>query len=175
MAFKDMKNEQAPYGVETQQVEELIITRMFDAPREQVWKYWSDPELVKQWWGPKGFTAPVAKIDFRVGGEYLMCMRSPEGKDYWSTGIYRIIMPHERIECTDSFSDENGNIVPASQYGMSGDFPLEMFAAITFENIGGKTKLTLRHLGFPSESDRDMAKEGWSQSLDKLEEVISEL
>jgi len=89
---------------------ELVITRVFDAPRELVWKAWIDPERVRRWWGPKNFTAPVCKIDLRVGGAYLYCMRSPEGKDYWSRGVYREIVPPERIVCTDSFADEKGII-----------------------------------------------------------------
>ena len=70
----------------------LLITRTFDSPRELVWKAWTDPERVKRWWGPKGFTAPFCKIDLRVGGVCLNCMRSPDGKDYWSTGVYREIV-----------------------------------------------------------------------------------
>ena len=104
---------------------ELIITRVFNFPRSLVWKAWSMPEMLKKWWGPKDYTCPVCKIDFRVGGKYLSCMRSPEGKDYWSTGIYRQIVPIKIIVMTDSFADEKGNVVPASYYGMQGEFPLE--------------------------------------------------
>ena len=120
--------------------QELFITRIFDAPCKSVWKAWTEPDLVKRWWGPKGFTSPYCKIDLRVGGKFLYCMRSPEGKDYWSTGIYREIIPEERIVFSDSFADESGNVVPATQYGMSADFPLEMLVTVTFEEIGGKTK-----------------------------------
>jgi uncharacterized protein YndB with AHSA1/START domain len=98
---------------------------VFDAPRELVWKAWTDPERMQRWWGPKHFTAPVWKIDLRAGGVYLYCMRSPEGQDYWSTGVYREIVDPERIVCTDSFADEKGNPVPASHYGMGEDWPLE--------------------------------------------------
>ena len=59
------------------ETERMVVTRIFDAPRELVWKAWTDPQYVMQWWGPKGFTAPVCKIDFRVGGKFLCCMRSP--------------------------------------------------------------------------------------------------
>jgi len=100
---------------------ELIITRVFDAPSELVWKAWTEPERVKQWWGPRGFTSPFCKIDLRVGGSYLVSMRAPDGQDFWSTGVYREIVPQERIVATDSFADEKGNVVPASHYGMSGD------------------------------------------------------
>jgi uncharacterized protein YndB with AHSA1/START domain len=151
---------------------ELVITRTFDAPRERVWKAWTEPELVKRWWGPKVFTAPFIKIDLRVGGRYLYAMRSPEGKDYWSTGVYREIVPLKRIVATDSFADEKGNIVPASSYGFAGDWPRELLMTVTFEEQDGGTKLTLRHTGFPSEEQRDLAKAGWSESLDKLAETL---
>jgi len=99
------------------------------------------------WWGPKGFTSPVSKIDLRVGGEYLNCMRSPDGKDFWSKGLFREIVLTERLVMTDSFADEKGNIVPASYYGMSKNFPLELQITVIFEehnDRNGKTKLTWR-------------------------------
>jgi uncharacterized protein YndB with AHSA1/START domain len=78
---------------------DLIITRLFDAPRELVWKAWTEPERVMRWWGPIGFTSPVSRIDLRVGGEYQSCMRSPDGKDFWSKGIFReIVAPEKSIE-----------------------------------------------------------------------------
>ncbi len=152
---------------------ELVITRVFDAPRELVWKAWTDPEHVMRWWGPKGYTSPVCKIDFRVGGKYLFCMRSPEGKDYWSTGTYREIIPPEKIVVTDSFADSEGNVVPASEYGMPGEFPLELQVTVTFEDLGdGKTKMTLRHVGLPEGQMGEMAADGWNQSFDKLAESL---
>jgi uncharacterized protein YndB with AHSA1/START domain len=147
----------------------LVITRVFEAPRELVWKAWTERERFMLWWGPKGFTTPFCKIDLRVGGVYHNCMRSPEGKDYWSTGIYREIVPLERIVCTDSFADEEGNVVPATYYGMSADYPLEMLVTVTFEEIDRKTKLTLQHaLGPVPATERDLCQQGWSESLDKL-------
>lgn len=149
------------------QQQELFITRIFNAPRELVWKEWSDPERVKRWWGPKDFTAPFAKIDFREGGTYLYDMRSPDGKDFWSTGIYREIVPLEMIVATDSFADEKGNVVPATSYGMSADFPLVLLVTVTFEEQDGKTVFTLRHAGMPKDTIKD-AEVGWNESLDKL-------
>ena len=153
----------------------LVITRVFDAPRGLVWKAWTDPERMKRWWGPKGFTAPFAKIDLRVGGTLLYCMRSPDGKDYWNTGVYREIIKPERIVCTDSFADEKGNVVPATHYGMSADFPLEMLVTVTFEEYEGKTKLTLHHVGIPSGPDQDGAQQGWNESFDKLAENLTKV
>ncbi len=158
----------------TAKANELLIVRVFDAPRERVWKAWTEPEQVKRWWGPKGFTAPVWKTDFRVGGRYLYCMRSPDGKDYWGTGVYREIVPPAKIVATDSFSDADGNVVPASHYGFAADFPLELVVTVTFEDLGGTTKMTLRHAGFPAGPDRDGAGQGWSESFDKLAVSLSE-
>ena len=104
-----------------------------------------------------------------------MCMRSPEGEDYWSTGVYREIVEPEKIVTTDSFSDAQGNVVPASHYGMSGDWPSELLVTVTFEEDDGKTKLTLRHEGFPDRENRDLAKAGWSESLDKLAEHLRKI
>jgi uncharacterized protein YndB with AHSA1/START domain len=151
---------------------EITITRFFDASRDLIWKVWTEPEHIKRWWGPKGFTAPLCKIDFRVGGVALYCMRSPEGKDYWSTGIFREILKPSRIVCTDSFADERGNVVPASYYGMSSDLPLEMLWTVTFEQYKGNTKFILRHSGLLTGSMSDLTYQGWSQSLDKFTDTL---
>ncbi len=123
-------------------------------------------------WGPKGFTSPHSKMDLRIGGIFLYCMRSPEGKDYWSTGIYREIIPQERIVFSISFEDEEGNVVPATKYRMSTDFQLERLVTVTFEEIEGNTKLTLRHVGIPAGADSDGANVSWNQCLDKLVEAL---
>jgi uncharacterized protein YndB with AHSA1/START domain len=159
---------------QTKNEKDLIITRMFDAPRELVWRVWTEPKLAMRWWGPAGFTAPVAKIDLRAGGKYLLAMRSPDGKDYWSTGVYHEIVKPERIVCTDSFSDEKGNIVPASHYGMTGNWPRELLVTVTFEDQKGKTKFTLLHEGMPPGEMMDQARAGWNGSFDKLAEVLEE-
>lgn len=151
---------------------EIVITRVFNAPRTLVWKAWTDPKHLMRWWGPKNFTSPSCKMDFRVGGKYHFCMRSPEGQDFWSTGTYREIVPLEKIVCTDSFSDEKGNIVPASQYGMPADFPLELQVTIKFEEHEGKTKFTLHHVGIPVGEMKEMTSAGWNESFDKLAETL---
>lgn len=112
---------------------------------------------------------------FPVGGKYLFAMRSPEfneGQSIWSTGVYREIVPLERIVCTDCFADENGNVVPASHYGMTEDFPLEMLVTVTFEEIDGKTRMTLRHEGLPAGEMIQGAEVGWNESFDKLAESL---
>lgn len=150
----------------------LIITRIFDAPVQQVWRAWTEPELMKLWWGPKSYSCPVAKIDLRVGGRSLACMRSADGKDIWSTGTYREIVPLKKIVTTDSFADASGNVIPASHYGMSGDFPLELLITVTFKEAGGRTKMVLNHEGMPSREHAADAEIGWNESFDKLAESL---
>jgi len=150
----------------------LAIRRTFDAPRELVWKAWTQPERFKRWWGPKGYTIPSCDIDLRVGGKYLYCMRSPEGKDFWATGVYRQIVPNEKLVSTDTFADEDGNVVPATHYGMTTDMPFEMLVTVTFEDLKGGTKLTLRHAGIPAGPNREGANQGWSESFDKLAKFV---
>jgi uncharacterized protein YndB with AHSA1/START domain len=156
----------------------LVITRVFDAPVEEVWKYWTEPELVKRWWGPKIFTCPVVKIDFHVGGKILSCMRGSPApgapvQDFWSTGTYKVIIPMKKFVVTDSFADEKGNVVPSSHYGMEG-FPLEMLVTFEFEEVNGKTKMTLTHSGLENvdEKMREGMAQGWNESFDKVVEIV---
>lgn len=160
--------------------DKVVITRVFDAPVEKVWKAWTETEEIKKWWGPKNFTAPEIKADFKVGGKYLYCMRgsmAPDGpeQDFWSTGEYKEIVPMQKIVCTDEFSDEQGNIKPPSYYGMPGDEPVNQQVTITFQDApDGKTKLKLVHEGLMTE-DKDMATnmaQGWNESLDKLAQSL---
>ena len=104
-----------------------------------------------------------------MGGKYLHAMRSQEGQEFWSTGTYKEIVPMERIVATDSFADKDGNVVPSTYYGMEG-FPLELEVTFTFEDLGGKTKMTLTHVGIEN-IDEKISKEmeqGWNESFDKI-------
>jgi len=177
-ALSGMKRPQAeknPKGKETAKKNRgPTFTRMIDAPRELVWKALTEPEMVMRWWGPKGFTAPVIRIDLRPGGTYLYAMRSPDGKDFWSTGTYREIVPMERLVVTDSFADEKGNVVPASYYGMAKDFPLSMDVSITIDEQKGGTKLTLMYMSSPPREVLADMTQGWNESLDKFEAAVGE-
>lgn len=153
----------------------VVIERIFDAPVEKVWAAWSEPEQIKKWWGPKGFSAPTVEVDFREGGKYLFSMQSDEwenGREMFSTGTYQKIVPLKKIVCTDSFADENGKVVSAEYYGMPAEIPLELTVTVEFEDLGnGQTRMTLTHVGMiPSETD-DMVN-GWNQSFDKLTEAL---
>lgn len=152
--------------------DELIITRTINAPRERVWEAWTTPELLTCWYGPEGFTTPVVQHDVRVGGKYFYCMRSPDGQDYCSTGVFREVLAPERLVATDSFADQQGNIVSAAYYGMDPDFPRELLLTVTLEQRGRKTELTLVHSGMPAGESREQARLGWNESLDKLADCV---
>lgn len=151
----------------------LEIVRVFDAPTTLVWKAWTDPEAMKKWWGPKGWTCPVARIDFRVGGKYLLCMAPPEGEGaaHWVTGVFKEIIPGRKFVATDSFSDKDGNVVDPSAYGMA-ELPRELRWIVTLEEIGGRTRMTLVHEGMPGGVHSDMANAGWNEIFDKLADSV---
>ena len=148
---------------------ELVITRVFDAARELVFKAWTEPERLKRWWGPKGFTTPFCAVDLREGGVFLYCMRSPEGRDFWGRGVFREIVVPERIVLAMSFADAEGNAVPATHYGMGPGWPPEALLTVAFEEEAGKkTRVTLRYEGVPPGAEGDGTRRGWSEMLDGL-------
>lgn len=149
-------------------VEDIVITRTYDAPRSLVFRAWTDPQWVMKWWGPEHFTSPSAVIDLRVGGKYVFCMRAPDGTDLYSCGIFQEIDPPSRLVMTDSFSDAGGNVVSPTAYGMSPDIPDEFLVTVTFEENDGKTTMSVRHSGMPASEMREMTSLGWSTQLDKL-------
>ncbi len=158
------------------ETERLVVTRVFDAPRELVWKAWTDPKYVVQWWGPKGFTAPVCKMDFRVGGKFLFCMRAPDGQEFWNGGEYFEIVVHEKIVYSMYFADAEGNKVQPAQYGIEHEAIDDAHDVITFEDFGdGQTKLTF--IGNESmESAKNSGQlEGMNQILDKVAAVVAGL
>jgi uncharacterized protein YndB with AHSA1/START domain len=110
-------------------------------------------------------------MEARVGGKYLSCMRGPDGKEYWSTGVVKELIPERKLVVTDSFSDDKGNIKPASEYGMPGDWPKELLITVYLEEADGATKMKLKHQGIPAEMREDCIK-GWNESFDKLQENI---
>jgi uncharacterized protein YndB with AHSA1/START domain len=153
---------------------DLVVTRVFDAPLEQVWKAWTDPELVMHWWGPTGFTSPVARIDFREGGTSLVCMRSLESQDLYKTWTYRKIVPLQRIEFIQNFSDEDGKTVDPVEVGLPPDVPREVPHVVTFEARGdNKTEMTVTEYGYTSNQMVDLSRAGLEQCLDKMAAILA--
>ena len=145
---------------------ETTIERVFDAPRELVFKAWTDPAHVARWWGPKGFANPVCEVDARPGGTFLIHMTAPDGAVYPTKGTFHEVVPPERLVVTSTaFDDENG--VPQ----------LEVRNTVTFADLGGgRTKLTLHALVLKSTPELQPAlagmNSGWNQSFDKLAESL---
>ncbi|MGE0213879.1 MAG: SRPBCC domain-containing protein [Parvibaculaceae bacterium] len=142
----------------------LLITRSFDAPRALVFKVWSAPEHVARWWGPKDFVVLEVKLDFRLGGGWRVGMRSPDGKDYWASGIYREIKAPERLVFTfawDEFEDQPTH---------------EMLVTIGFEDVGGRqTRMRFRQAPFRDVESRDSHVEGWSESFDRMQAFLASM
>jgi uncharacterized protein YndB with AHSA1/START domain len=155
----------------------MVITRIFDAPRELVWKAWTDPKHVMQWWGPKGFTSPVCKIDFRVGGKFLYCMSGPDGQICgWNAGEYHEIVPFEKIVSSMYFSDSDGNRVESADYGSEHEAVDGAYDVVFFEDIGnGQTKLTFIGNETMQNALESGQLEGWNETLDKVAEVVAGL
>lgn len=142
---------------------ELVITRVFDAPRTAVYNAWADPEQMVKWLGPKGFTSKIIKMDARPGGAYRFYMRDPQGGDHWQQGVFREIVEFERIVQTYAWADAAGN--PTGP---------ETLLTVTFEDHGAKTRLTLHQAVFESVTARDMHRGGWTSALDRLDEVLAQ-
>src|SRR5262249_5664345 len=140
---------------------ELVITRIFDAPRHLVFKAWTEPERLMRWWGPRGFTMTVCKMEFRPGGAYRFCMRSPEGAEHWSQGVFREIVEPERLVLSGAWVD--AEVKPGH----------ETLLTVGFADHGGKTKLTLHQAVFESVTARDAHRGGWASSLDCLAEYLA--
>jgi uncharacterized protein YndB with AHSA1/START domain len=158
------------------ETERMVVTRVLDAPRELVWKAWTGPKYVVQWWGPKGFTAPFCEMDFRVGGKFLLCMRAPDGQEVWSGGEYFEIVLHEKIVYSMYFADAEGNKVGPAQYGIEHEAMDDAHDVITFEDLGnGQTKLTFIGNESMESAISSGQVEGMNQILDKFAAVVAGL
>jgi uncharacterized protein YndB with AHSA1/START domain len=152
---------------------DMVITRVFDAPVERVWQAWTDPEQVMRWWGPTGFTAPVARMDVREGGTSLVAMRSPQGQDLYNTWTYRTVEPGRRLEFVHRFADEAGNQRDPAELGLPAEIPREVPHTLTFTAVGdGRTELTVTEYGCPSEQIAGFSRAGMEQVLDKLADSL---
>jgi uncharacterized protein YndB with AHSA1/START domain len=160
---------------------DLVVSRVFNAPIELVWKAWTDPEYVMRWWGPDYFTSPSAKIDFREGGTSIVCMRAPKdfgGQDMYSVWVYQKIAPFQSIEFTQNMADINGNLIDPTTLGLPPEFPRDMRTVVTFKDLGNsKTEMTVTEYDMPT-SDTEMGKNaelGLNQSIDKMVAIFASI
>ncbi|HLJ83041.1 MAG TPA: SRPBCC domain-containing protein [Candidatus Eremiobacteraceae bacterium] len=152
-------------AVPNSSIEEVVVERTFDASRERVFKAWTDPKLVQRWWGPHDFTNPVCEIDARPGGAIRVHMQGPDGTIYPMTGIYKEVVEPERIVFTTTPLDDKGK-------------PLfEVLTTVTFVERAGKTHVSVHNRVLSATAGADMylqgMEAGWSQSLDRLGEVVT--
>jgi len=156
----------------------FVIVREFNAPRDLVWKAWTEREQMMQWFGPEGCTIPVAKMDFRVGGEFHYCMRMPDGDEMWGKWIFREIVAPEKIVLANSFSDKDGNIVCPP---FPGAWSLQMLTETIFAERDGKTTVTLKWFPLDATNEeiehfkamRGSFAQGWKGTFDQLEAYLA--
>ncbi len=143
----------------------VVITRVFDAPRELVWQAWTDPKMLAQWFGPRGFTSSVPEWDLRVGGALRIVMHGPDGNDYPMKGAFREVVKPERLVFSNIPVDKDGNRL------MEGE------TIVTLSERDGKTTLTVKShmVGLVPIAAQMLAgmEAGWTQSIDKLAEIVA--
>ena len=153
---------------------DFVLSRVFDAPRDLVWKAFTEPDRMKQWWGPKGFSVIHGEMDLRPGGSYHYGMMSPTGQPMWGKFRYREVVAPQRMVLINSFSDEAGGI---TRHPMSPTWPLEMLSTFTFdEEPGGKTRVTIRWQAYNATAEEqatfdaghDSMRGGWGGTFDQL-------
>ena len=153
----------------TDETTEIVVRRILNAPVETVWRLWTDPELVTEWWGPQDYTSPSASIDLREGGSYVFSMRAPDeqgGAESFTGGVDTRIVPLERLEVTQSITDADGEPLPPDQ--LPEGFTQGIRTSVEFAAIGGLTELTITERGWSRSLMSVFAYAGMHQSLDKL-------
>ena len=140
----------------------LTLTRLYDAPREMVFRAWTEPEQLRRWCAPTGFTIPESEGDARPGGAWRAMMRAPDGQEYRLVGRYTEVSPPERLAFTHAWLEADGT--PG----------LETRVTVTLRERDGRTELTLEQTGFASAAARDGHEGGWSETLDRLAAHLAE-
>jgi uncharacterized protein YndB with AHSA1/START domain len=151
----------------------VVIERMLDAPADLVWRMWTEPEHFAAWYGPARATIPVARMDVRVGGTRLVCMQMETSNgtmQMWFTGEYLEVVENKRLVYTESMSDENGNVLRPSETGMPAGHPTTTEILVELDDLGGRTRMTMTHVGVPEDSP---GAAGWVMALDKLAAYVA--
>lgn len=159
---------------------EFVVTRVFDAPRALVWKVWTEPEHLKRWFGPKGFTMPACSLDLRPGGVLHYGMRSADGHEMWGKWTFREIVPPERLVVIVSFADAKGGV---TRHPMNATWPLETLSTLLLSEHEGRTTLTLRWAAHRAseverktfDSSHQNMRQGWTGTLDQLAAYLAEV
>lgn len=156
----------------------FVISRVFDAPRERVWRAWTDADALTQWWGPKGFKVEQLSLDLRPGGRMHYCLRAPDGSEMWGKFAFREVVAPERLVWVNSFSDKDGG---TTIHPMMPTWPREMLSTALFEEEGAGTRLTIRWLPlegsspaeiFTFETGRPSMTMGWTGTLEQFADFL---
>lgn len=140
---------------------ELVITRLLNAPRELVFRAWTDPSLARNWWGPRDYPATHLEMDARPGGRWRNCLTSTEtGRELWQGGVFHEVVAPERLVFTFAWEEE-------------GERGLETLVTVTFAEENGKTRMTFRQVPFQSVEERDGHQGGWTSSFERLDEQLA--
>jgi len=154
--------------------QKVCITRLFDAPREYVFKAWSNAEHLARWFAPDGCAVHFVRMDFRPGGGFHSCIRSPQGHECWCVGEYVEIESPARLVFTMAIANAQGERVDPAAIGMDPEWPAETITTVTFTDVDGKTELTLRQTVNEALAKRTGAHPSWLQMFDRLDADLAE-
>lgn len=151
-------------GADSSSASELVMTRILDAPRTLVFAAFTERKHLERWQGaPEGMTVTVEESNIRPGGRYRICMHAPDGAEHWLEGVYREVVPPERLVFTHSWLDAQKRPT------------IETLVTITFAEHGGKTELTLRQTGLASAASRTGHEQGWGSTFNRLQDYLETL
>jgi len=147
----------------------LTLTRVIEAPAEAVWRALTEAEAIKQWWGPRGFTAPVVETDMRVGGATLVCMTAPGFPVMCNSWTYTALVPNERMAFDNGWVDESGKVIDPTSLGLPSDIPAVVPHVLELKTLpDGKTELSWSEFGYASAETVALSRMGLESVLDKL-------
>jgi uncharacterized protein YndB with AHSA1/START domain len=155
---------------------DVVVRRTFAVLPQEAWRAWSESDLVKRWWGPDGFSCPMAEVDLRVGGRTFVAMRAPAefgGGDMYSTWTFTEVVPHSRIAYVFNFADAAGNRMVPADLGMGPGIPDDGEHEVTFDDLGdGRTEMTIVEHGYTTADARNMSEAGLEQCVDKMSTIF---
>jgi uncharacterized protein YndB with AHSA1/START domain len=157
---------------------DFVITRVFDAPRDRIWRAWTEPERLKHWWGPKGFACTHCTVDLRPGGLMHYCLRAPDGQEMWGRFIYREVVKPQKLVFVVAFSDPKGRI---TSHPMSPDWPQQILSTVEFAAQGQKTLISVRWTPTEAtdlerrtfEDGAPSMQQGWTGTFEQFESYLS--